>query len=62
MKQNFGLDGSSADFTIGKGKMVQEYKISFVFIAQKRPNSRFLELWKSGWSTLNWGHHLMIFF
>ena len=41
MKQNFGLDGSSTDFTIGKGKVVQEYKISFVFIAQKRPNSRF---------------------
>ena len=34
-KQNFGLDGSSAHFTIGKGKVVPEYKISFVFIAKK---------------------------
>ena len=32
MKQNFGLDGSSADFTVGKGKVVPKYKISFVFI------------------------------
>ena len=35
MKQNFGLDGCSADFTTGKGKVVHEYKISFVFIAKK---------------------------
>ena len=27
MKQNFGLDGVSADFTFGKGKVVPEYKI-----------------------------------
>ena len=46
MKQNFGLDGSSADFTIGKGKVVQEYKISFAFIAKKVPSysSRFFGL------------------
>ena len=35
MKQNFGLDGSSADFTIGKGKVVAESKISFVIIEKK---------------------------
>ena len=35
MKQNFGLDGSSADFTIGKGKVIAEDKISLVFIANK---------------------------
>ena len=35
MKQNLGFDGSSADFMIGKVKMVHEYKISFVFIAKK---------------------------
>ena len=35
MKQNFGLERSSADFMIGKGKVVHECKISFVFIAKK---------------------------
>ena len=34
-KQNFGLDGSSKDFTIGKCKVVHKYIISFVFIAKK---------------------------
>ena len=34
--KNLGLDGSSVDFTIGKGKVVPEYKISFVFMAKKK--------------------------
>ena len=38
-----GLDGSSADFTIGKGKVVPEYKISFVFIAKKGLAQDFLD-------------------
>ena len=42
MKQNFGLDGFSADFTIGKGKVVPECKISFVFIAKKGQFQDFL--------------------
>ena len=40
MKQNLGPDGSSADFTIGKGKEVLEDKI----IAKKRPISIFFDL------------------
>ena len=35
MKQNFGLDGSSTDLTIGKGKVVPDYQMTFVFIAKK---------------------------
>ena len=35
MKQHFGLDGSSADFTIDQGRVVPDYKISFVIIVKK---------------------------
>ena len=43
MKQNFGLDGFSADFTVGKGKVVHEYKISLVLIAKKGLVQDFLD-------------------
>ena len=43
MKQNFGLDGLSADFTIGNCKLVPKCKISFVFIAKKGLVQDFLD-------------------
>ena len=47
MKQNFDLDGSSADFIIVKGKVVPDYKISFVIIAKKGLFPSFFGLSKS---------------
>ena len=48
MKQNFGIYGSSADFTIGKGKVGPKYKISFVFIAKKSSNFKIFWTLKIG--------------
>ena len=42
-KQNFGLDGFSADLTIDEGKVFHEYKISFVFIAKRGSFEDFLD-------------------
>ena len=46
MKQNFGLDGSSVDLRIGKGKVGPDSSISFAFIVKKRIFQDFLDLKK----------------
>ena len=61
MKQNFGLNGSSADLTIGKGKVVNGYKISLVFILKKGLVQDFVDFKNRVGPLLNWDCHLLIF-
>ena len=49
MKQNFGLDGSSADFMIGKEvQSDSQIQNQLCFHCEKRPTSRFVWTLKFG--------------